>query len=320
MQECEFDTGSARQFSSALRCCNKSLKSVIIAENGLGDERLVDIITALSVHPQLEKLQLVGMNIGRNWCTALAALLSSSATGLRSLSLCDNDIDDEGVETLVGGLVTNKKLRSLGLSYNRNITARGCQSLAVLLENPSNLEELRLAGNTVGDEGARIFANALATNRKLKTLYLHNYGLTAEAWTTFSKVLCDATSVNSTFLSNHALASLGVSLASLPPDVRALLELNRSSEDKNQVAIEKILQYHQHFDMQPFFEWDLKVLPLAISWFEQAHSIANNDLAGIGKRKLETIYQFVRAMPDVFEPAPAAAGEKRKRSALGGNA
>ena len=57
----------------------------------------------------------------------------------RAQSLC-NDIDDEGVDALVGALA-NSRLRSLDLSSNRNITARGCQSLAALLENPnSNLE------------------------------------------------------------------------------------------------------------------------------------------------------------------------------------
>ena len=102
----------------------------------------------------------------------------------------------------------------------------------------------------------------------------------------------------------------------IPADVRALLALN-SREDKKQVAIKKILKHHRHFDMQPFFEWDLKVLPIAVNWFERARSIDRNDEARIGKHKLGAIYQFIRAMPDVFEPAPAA-GEKRKRSVVGG--
>ena len=85
--------------------------------------------------------------------------------------------------------------------------------------------------------------------------------------------------------------------------------------------------------MKPFFEWDGKVLPLVIDWFEKARSIeegeddasidsddaviGDNDddemIAEIGKRKLDCIYQFIRAMPEMFEPTPSA-GEKRKRS------
>ena len=96
----------------------------------------------------------------------------------------------------------------------------------------------------------------------------------------------------------------------MPVDVRASLALNRSNADKKQVAIKKILKHHQHFDMHPFFEWDLKVLPLAISWFDRALSIANENEAGIVKHKLGAIYQFIHAMPEDFEPVPGA-GEGR---------
>ena len=89
--------------------------------------------------------------------------------------------------------------------------------------------------------------------------------------------------------------------SNLPDDLWSLLELNRSSEDKKEVAIRKILKHHQHFDMQPFFEWDMKVLPLAINCFEKARLIESSDDAGIDKHKMEAIYQFIRAMPDVFE-------------------
>ena len=126
------------------------------------------------------------------------------------------------------------------------------------------------------------------------------------------KVLCDSSSVNNTFLSNHTFESL-VYVPSIPADLRSLLALNRSSEDKKQIAIKKILKHHRHFEMQPFFEWDLKVLTIAIKWFERARSIEDADETVIGKNKLGAIYQFIRAMPEVFEPAPGAAGGKRKR-------
>ena len=113
---------------------------------------------------------------------------------------------------------------------------------------------------------------------------------------------------------NHTVFWLGISVYLLPPVVGSLLALNESSEDKRQVAIKKILKHHKHFDMQPFFEWDLKVLPIAIAWFEQAQSIANNEEVGVGRHKLGAIYQFIRAMPEVFEPAPVAAGGERRGS------
>jgi hypothetical protein len=179
------------------------------------------------------------------------------------------------------------------------------------------LEELTLSYNSnIGDEGALIFANAVVNNSKLKTLALEGNAITPEGWSSFLKVLCDTSSVNNTYLSNHTLEKLGITTLprNMPDDVNSLLVLNESNENKKQVAMEKILKHHRHFDMQPFFEWDLKVLPIAIEWFDQARSIENTDETVIDKRKLDAIYQFIRAMPEVFEQAPAAAGEKRKRS------
>ena len=58
----------------------------------------------------------------------------------------------------------------------------------------------------------------------------------------------------------------------------------------------------------------MKVLPIAVKWFERARSVDSNDGVGVGKHKLGAIYQFIHAMPEVFEPAPAAAGGEKKRS------
>ena len=312
----QFGAGCARQLSLALRDCNRSLKHIKLVDNEVGVERLVDIIEALSEHPQLETLRLPSMNIGigsREYMMALVNLLSHAVTELQELNLCNNDIDDEGIHAFMGALA-NSRLSVLDLSTNSNISGRGWQSLAAMLERPnSNLEKLHLGFNNIGDEGARIFANALTNNCKLKILSLHHNGITAQGWPSLSKVLCDTSSINNTFLSNHTLEGFGVDAVNLPSELTSLLALNRRFEDKKQVAIKKILKHHQHFDMQPFFEWELKVLPIAVSWFERAQSIEDADEEGIGKCKLSTIYQFVRAVPEVFEPVPAAAGgEKRK--------
>ena len=118
------------------------------------------------------------------------------------------------------------------------------------------------------------------------------------------------------FLSNHTLESLGFP-SNLPPVLYTLLDLNSSSDDKGEVSIKKIWMHHQHFDMQPFFEWEMKVLPIAVDCFERARSIENACEVGIDTRKLDAIYQFIRGMPEVFVPVPATAGaNKRKRCAV----
>ena len=64
----------------------------------------------------------------------------------------------------------------------------------------------------------------------------------------------------------------------------------------------KILQHHIDFDMTPFFEWEFKVLPLMIDWFEKASTVdmPEDFEPNIGPRKLSSIYQFVRGMPVLY--------------------
>jgi hypothetical protein len=246
----------------------------------------------------------------------LSLTLRDCNESLKCINFTDNQMGGEQSAEIIEAMSVHPQLEQLGMG-GMNIEGRNKNVLALanLLshEHPnSSLERLDVGYNNVGDEGALVFANALTKNGKLKVLDLEDNGITAEGWSGFSKVLCDTSSINKTFLSNHTLQSLG-RVPNIPANIRALLESNRSN-DKRQVAMKKILKHHQHFNMQPFFEWEWKVLPLAISWFERARSIEEEDVARISKRKLEVIYQFIRAMPDVFEPAPEAAGEKRKRN------
>ena len=100
-------------------------------------------------------------------------------------------------------------------------------------------------------------------------LYLdNNPSITHIGWQAFSKVLCDTTSVNATFLSNHTLRSLGLNANEIEV-IGPLLELNERN-DKKEIATIKILQTHDDFDMLPFFEWEFKCLPMVLGWLERA--------------------------------------------------
>ena len=238
------------------------------------------------------------MNIGRNECTALATLLRNTTIQLQILDLYGNDIDDEGVGALTGA-ISGSQLVELFLTRNPTITIRGWERLSTLLEMPdSKLEKLYLSGNNIGDEVARIFANALRGNSKLKCLTVNNCRFTTEGWMHFSKLLCDTSSVNKTYLSNHTLRVLALSdHRELPTDLVSLLNLNAISENKGQVAMTKILQHHSHFNMQPFFEWEFKVLPIVLSWLEEAAACTPSFGEKIRRTKLSITYDFVREFP-----------------------
>ena len=104
-------------------------------------------------------------------------------------------------------------------------------------------------------------------------------------------MLCNTSSVNDTYRSNHTLKELVLSdeqQGQHADHLSSLLRLNRGT-NKSHVAIKKILKYHPNIDMEPLFEWDadgevgwgtmsLKALPYVVDWFGRAkEAVADED-------------------------------------------
>ena len=206
VNNCDLWPEGIRQLSLALRGCNKSLRNVRFDYNNLGGGQLVDIIVSLGMHPQLKHLDLVSMEIDRNECTALATLLRKTTKQLQILDLYGNNVDNDGIEVLTHG-ISGSQLVKLVLSCDRSITIRGWKTLSTLLQMPdSNLEEIDLSLNNTSNEAILAFANSLKGNCKLKMLDLsYCNDITEGGWAPFSKLLCDPSSINKTYLSNHTL-------------------------------------------------------------------------------------------------------------------
>ena len=306
INNCNFGDEGARLFALALESCtNKSIKHVQLEDNNIGEQEMVDIITALSMFPHLIGLSLQGNHLRRNGCVALATLLQYSATKLQYLNISNTEINDDGIGALVPALATCIHLKQLHLYDNPSITTRGWQSLATIFEAPnSNLELLYIEQNNVDDDAMAAFASALTNNRTLNTLYMdNNPSITAVGWESLSKTLRDTSSVNATFLSNHTLYYVSPNAAGNNFEgIRRLLTLNGRRDDKKEVAAIKILQNHNDFDMLPFFEWEFKCLPLVLNWLERAseYQMPEGFEPNIEERKLSTIYQFVRGMPVLY--------------------
>ena len=285
VSKCMMGADCLRQLALAIAECNTSLNEVVFSMNEIQSGNIVDIITALSMHPQLKRIDLDGMNIGGVSSTALSTLLRCSTTNLQSLDLTNCGIDDEGLETLSQS-IRGSKLQELKLMENQSITIRGWKAVSTLLATPdSNLKELASHGNDIGNEGVLVFANALASNSSLETLEISGYGIHIREWVKpFSEILCDKSSINKTYQSNHILRSVRVDGLGITGSLHHNLVFLNSNEDKQQVAVYKILQYHTHFDVQPFFEWEYKVLPIMINWLTKAHK-ASTCISALVKQK-----------------------------------
>ncbi|KAL7534620.1 hypothetical protein ACHAWF_004890, partial [Thalassiosira exigua] len=225
----------------------------------------------------------------RGW-TSLANLLKTSCTSLEKLELRSCNINDKSLDALVD-TVQGSRLVCLNLSDNNDVSTRGWHSIVRLLTS-SNLEEIDLCHNSIiSDKEARVYAESLRNNNKLTALTLSNTSITEAGWSSFFNIMCDSTSINNTFLSNHTLCNLGENTGIKLERIAALngistYDMDDDSSDSSQfqfkdnsnadIAIMKILNFHQHFDMTPLFEWGYKVLPVVIDWFKRARSIETN--------------------------------------------
>ena len=258
-----------RQLALAIGECNTSLHTVTVRiyGNEIQSGNIVDIITALSMHPQLKRIDLSGMDVGGVSCIALSTLLRCSTTHRQLLDLGNCGIDDEGIESLSQS-IRGIKLQKLKLTGNQSITTRGWKAVSSLLATPNCcMERLDISYNNIRDNEALLFADALASNSSLRYLDLSG-GMTIRH-EDFTVILCDKSSINKTHLSNHTFQGGSRARYTMSRDFHLILELN-AYENKEQVAMSKILWQHPHFDVRPFFEWEFKVLPLMISWFTKA--------------------------------------------------
>ena len=244
---------------------------------------------------------------------------------LKTIHLGGNSITDEQllpvVDAIKGGC--NTSLEMFYLDGNR-IGNAGCHALATLLEDPNcNLKLLNLQTNQIGNDGATAIANSLANNTKLKGLCLRRNPFDPSAVGIFCTVLCNTSSVNDTYRSNHTLVSLLLSDEQQGQHANLLSSLRRLNigTNKSHVAINKILNYHPAIDMGPLFEWDaegeqtLKALPFVIDWFERAEEAVADSLDDeyFEENKLSAIFQFAKGMPLLFVQPSNIKEESKKR-------
>ena len=170
----------------------------------------------------------------------------------------------------------------------------GCTALGLLLKRPScKLKEVYLHKCGIDNECVTILANSLVGNTSLTKLVLKENGISLAGWKAFSPILCDTSSIETTYNSNHTLQDFGKSYVSsqlvLPEEVASLIRCNKN-QCKFMVARRKIIEHHfrsteDNFDI--FLDMELQVLPYVISW--------------MGRDTSTLLYQLFQKIPTLFE-------------------
>ncbi len=108
-------------------------------------------IDSKQIPKNLKELSLSNNSIDADGCRGLAKLLEGGDATLDELHLDGNEIDDEGMEILVGALQRNKSLTTLDLPGNDGISRRGIIMLLNLLNDISSVEATLQSNHTLWD-------------------------------------------------------------------------------------------------------------------------------------------------------------------------
>jgi hypothetical protein len=275
-----------------------------ISDSSLPDAGAIEIADALAVNSSLKVLEMNwNRSITSSGWIAFFNRLRYSACSIEKIDLSSNNIDDEGVGALVdlvAGMIT---LNRLNLTDCNSITNNGWRVIARVPQISSNVTSLKLGGNNFNDDAVIHFAAALATNKHLNSLVLDGREITDRIWVAFSNVLCNNTSVQSTYLSNHTLHTLETTgyydgdnwtQVQVPDKIAHVVELNEANQDKVVLARQKIISNHfsdSRINTQAFDVMSVPVLPQAVEWI-------GRDLLGFS-----LLYQVSRSVlvPKLFE-------------------
>jgi len=262
----------------------------------------------------LEELSLynTSFSLGNEEALVLAEYLTNNST-LKLLNLGENhNMGRTGWQAIFASLQTTA-LQSLDIRFNsnRNVPMR---DLVRVLESPNcRLVCLYLYRNGLNDDEVIDIAQALAYNKCLKELGLDTEGstITKSGWDALSAVLCNKSSFENTFSSNHTLED-GVYYGhdSVLGD---LLDINKNNNASDAARI-KIMRYHfaeesndneneMSSGIRTLSVMDWSILPHVMAWMGR-----KDDCEGHS-----TMYQLLRCIPELVEDQTQAKPALGKR-------
>jgi hypothetical protein len=127
---------------------NANLTSLNINNNAIQPEGAKLLADLLKVNQGITHLSLISNSLGSAGITSIAAVLPS---GLVSLDLNFNGIEDSGANHLAGVLKNLTKLVDLNVSSN-NLTDAGVKAIATSVQSLNTLKSLTVQSNSVSDE------------------------------------------------------------------------------------------------------------------------------------------------------------------------
>ncbi|TNJ29338.1 putative NOD3 protein [Giardia muris] len=175
------DSNSSAKLAKALMY-NSSLKYLGLGGNFIGVTQPLAMGSSESAYGAGRTVELDGP-------TSFGAMLSVNV-GLVALDLSDNKLGNIGLTAIFRGLSRNSYVRRLNISRNHATFVAMPMLSCILASRNCVLEEIRLAHNTLGLDGAKSLAFGLAACHSLRVLDLEGCALSDEGVAIICGVLC----------------------------------------------------------------------------------------------------------------------------------
>lgn len=281
-------------FSTCLRNPNSALLELHVDECNIDNDGALWIATSLRENTSLRTLSMwgnpmIGTMTSTQW-HEYAQFLSYPHSALEELILSSCGVDNEGLTTIARVLTSNFSLQKLHVEKNHQLTSAGVISLIdLLVDSKRALREIWT--NDIEPE--------MITDEELGVIH---------------RALCDKTTIDSTYSSNHTICHCSffnidvdeIPKGSVLEEIHSLMVVNEC-EDKVEVARQKILKYHfsngNMGGVHALACMHETVLPHSIAWL------------GRDEDGYSSMFNFVRCFPTLFDNSHTLQAEvgSRKR-------
>ena len=234
---------------------NTHLKEILFSNrcNNLSSISTKLIAQGLIDNTNIDSLYLEDCGIASYYVTQqVLDLFKYRKTGFRLISLTRVNTSDKFLARVIMALKENYQmimsLQVLELSSINILGDDTINSCAKLISSSFVLKYLTIDESAMNNDRAIRLANAIKDNKnsKLECLRFKPGGksccITKPAWDAFEQALCDKTTIETTYASNHTLRFLGFwgKDYGAPPDLCTYLEWNQQGIGKEM----KIVNYH----------------------------------------------------------------------------
>ena len=294
---------------------NLPLRELNLSSSRINTDAARAISDGISQNRTLETLVFDSLSTTNDGLVLMIRSILGRTSTVKDLNLHYNNVISGAIMLpLVDTFINNCTLERLVIREDYPGTASGWRAFSrVLGSSRSVLREIDLSDNAINDGIISDFAYELSGNpdSRLKCLDISEnrkmcLSITNIGWGAILNLLCNTSSIDATWSSNHTLCDLGkISVqksdqdsddsdidedhgVKMPVKVHALLEMNKQ-DDKKQVARMKVIEHHfsGDFDASVLAGDGQKLLPRTISYF-------GRDSLGY-----PAVYNIIRTMPDL---------------------